>query len=45
MLNVLTPSHFEQPNDTGVGELIKERVKSGDPLIPPVFWLNNCDFN
>ena len=44
LLNVRGPSHFEQPNDAGVGALIKARVKANTPNVPEIFWLPNCEF-
>ena len=44
LLNVEGPSHFEQPNDPEVGELIKARV-AVTYLGPDVFRLEDCNFN
>ena len=44
LLNVEGPSHFEQPNDAGVGTLIKARVKPNYSQEIDVFELQNCTF-
>ena len=44
LLHVRGPSHFEQPNDPGVGVLIKARVALAYSEETDVFELPNCTF-